>query len=560
MALAAGVAIPLALLASPASAQVLRRDGTLYYPPGVEVSRALTPIEREYLRRHPFQGGAADAVTPPPSGPIHCAAEYEPMEAIMVAWVGVHTGIIGQLGRWTTTTGNAEFHVMLNSAGSQSTANSTLVSAGANMSRVRYFVPTASLNTVWIRDYGPRYIYEGGCRGIIDHKYNRPRPADDVLPDYYGLQRRHAFYQLGLNGNQLIHGGGNYHLDAVNRGYATRLIVNENLGSPNFFTEPQVVSIWETYQGLQQTLFTPFPTSVDATQHLDMWMQVIADNKVVISDWPNNPGSTQDQICDSAAVFMAGRGYTVYRIPAFSIGSHFTFTNMVMCNDVVMVPSYSHSTVSPHNAAVVATLQAALPGKTIQQINCDSIIGQAGAIHCIVMHVPKHRGAPGAGGGLAPTAFVKAPVGGGAVPAGAPYQVRWISDDDVLVTSVDVEYSLNGGATWVPLAMWAPDTGAYTWNTPAVHANRARLRVTAWDAQGNAGSDESGSFRLGNPCYANCDDSTTAPALNVADFSCFLTAYASGDGYANCDSSTTAPILNVADFSCFLQSYAGGCP
>jgi hypothetical protein len=65
---------------------------------------------------------------------------------------------------------------------------------------------------------------------------------------------------------------------------------------------------------------------------------------------------------------------------------------------------------------------------------------------------------------------------------------------------------------------------------------------------------------LGAPCYANCDGSTAAPVLNVQDFSCFLTRYASGDAYANCDGSTATPVLNVQDFSCFLTKYAGGCP
>jgi murein tripeptide amidase MpaA len=62
------------------------------------------------------------------------------------------------------------------------------------------------------------------------------------------------------------------------------------------------------------------------------------------------------------------------------------------------------------------------------------------------------------------------------------------------------------------------------------------------------------------PCYANCDASTAEPALNVADFTCFLQRYASGDSWANCDGSTTSPTLNVADFTCFLQSYAAACP
>jgi hypothetical protein len=61
-------------------------------------------------------------------------------------------------------------------------------------------------------------------------------------------------------------------------------------------------------------------------------------------------------------------------------------------------------------------------------------------------------------------------------------------------------------------------------------------------------------------CYANCDGSTQAPVLNVADFTCFLSKYAAGAAYANCDGSTQAPVHNVADFTCFLTKYAAGCP
>jgi hypothetical protein len=61
-------------------------------------------------------------------------------------------------------------------------------------------------------------------------------------------------------------------------------------------------------------------------------------------------------------------------------------------------------------------------------------------------------------------------------------------------------------------------------------------------------------------CYPNCDGSSSAPTLNVQDFTCFLQRYAAGETYANCDQSTLAPVLNVQDFTCFLQRYAAGCP
>jgi cytochrome c len=66
--------------------------------------------------------------------------------------------------------------------------------------------------------------------------------------------------------------------------------------------------------------------------------------------------------------------------------------------------------------------------------------------------------------------------------------------------------------------------------------------------------------RQGLHPYANCDQSTQSPVLNIADFACFLQKFAAGDSYANCDASTQPPVLNVTDFVCFLQKFAAGCP
>jgi hypothetical protein len=61
-------------------------------------------------------------------------------------------------------------------------------------------------------------------------------------------------------------------------------------------------------------------------------------------------------------------------------------------------------------------------------------------------------------------------------------------------------------------------------------------------------------------CYGNCDGSLAQPKLNVADYVCFMNAYAAGDPYANCDGSSSAPVLNVADYICFMNKFAAGCP
>ncbi|MBL9031365.1 MAG: hypothetical protein JNM80_06625 [Phycisphaerae bacterium] len=60
-------------------------------------------------------------------------------------------------------------------------------------------------------------------------------------------------------------------------------------------------------------------------------------------------------------------------------------------------------------------------------------------------------------------------------------------------------------------------------------------------------------------CYANCDDSTSTPMLNVNDFICFQNRFAAQHPYANCDLSTSTPVLNVNDFICFQNRFAAGC-
>lgn len=158
------------------------------------------------------------------------------------------------------------------------------------------------------------------------------------------------------------------------------------------------------------------------------------------------------------------------------------------------------------------------------------------------------------------------------VPAGTLAQI--VSAGSGLPQVVGCGHLLVGGAgLWIDLDRLVQVTP--TGGSPVL-GNQLRVRpsggtavvqnVQAYDlAAGLTGMDGGGNFNIngmvqGGVCYANCDGSTSSPALNVADFTCFLQRYALGDVAANCDGSTNPPTLNVSDFTCFLQNYANGCP
>ncbi|MCE2652765.1 MAG: agmatine deiminase family protein [Planctomycetaceae bacterium] len=532
------------------------------YPEGVPVTRNATATERAWMAA---QGPLTepDAAPTQPRRTVTCPGEYAPMEGILFAWEGGSTlnAVQVQMIRHITTTGDAIAYVVFDTTAEQTSALPTIAAGGANMDKVRPVVRTT--DTIWIRDYGPRYVFEGNVRTIVDHRYNvTSRVSDDSFPVGFGQFKRHFLYNLGMT-----HGGGNYHLDSIGRGYASRLIVNENLGlgTTQAAREAAVIARWQTFQGVNTLLFEPFPTTVDATQHIDMWMQVIADDKVIIADWPNNVGSVQDVICDQAAVTMAARGYQVFRTPSRSVsGVHYTYTNMVLCNDLVLLPSYTNTTVAPLNAQALAVVQGALPGKTVVQINSQSLVTLAGVMHCIVMHVPRHRG------GLNPTAVMQEPLPGASLSAGSTFDVRWLTDDDVQVTGVDLELSLDSGTTWTPIRSNVPDSSGLLWTVPNLNTTTARFRITARDAEGRTGSDTmTGDFAItGTGCLADLVSiGGTLPGdglLTGDDFVFFISVFASGSPLADLVSIGGTPIpdglVTGDDFTAYINSFASGCP
>ncbi|HRQ73403.1 MAG TPA: agmatine deiminase family protein [Phycisphaerales bacterium] len=516
-------------------------DGHLVFPDGAEIPRFLTEAERRYLATNPLvpERGTRGA----PVGDIYCVPEYDPMEAILISWEGssAQKSILAEMAKHITTTGDADLHVAIDTSGAIPAAQATLSGAGADMSRVKFFVRT--MDSIWIRDYGPRYVYRNGVRAVIDHTYNRPRPNDNAFNGFYAGQRGHDYFLIPL-----VHGGGNYHLSALGDAYATKLIENEN----PLLTKSQIVGHWQDYQNVLTEITPAFPTNIDSTQHIDMWMIVIGDREVIISDWPLASGSTQDVICDNQAASMAAAGYTVHRIPAVTSGGvHYTFTNSVICNDLVLVPTYTNATASQYNAPALAVWQAAMPDKTVVQVNCQGIVGLAGVMHCIVMHVPVSLG------GENPVATIDEPNGGEGYAKGEQATVRWASDDNDLTYYVQIHLSTDGGQTFnTVLTTFHPDTGEFNWTVPQVDTAKARIRVIVHDFDGNTGQAISeADFTIGDPsCPADFNGDTV---VNTLDVLAFLNAYSSGDPSADFNGDT---IINTLDVLAFLNAFVDGCP
>jgi beta-lactamase superfamily II metal-dependent hydrolase len=92
---------------------------------------------------------------------------------------------------------------------------------------------------------------------------------------------------------------------------------------------------------------------------------------------------------------------------------------------------------------------------------------------------------------IAPLVSVTSPNGGETIAAGSAANITWSASDNVAVTTVDVDYSLDGGANWINVGTGLANSGAVGWSVPNSPSVQVLARVTAHDGAGNTGADVS---------------------------------------------------------------------
>ena len=90
-----------------------------------------------------------------------------------------------------------------------------------------------------------------------------------------------------------------------------------------------------------------------------------------------------------------------------------------------------------------------------------------------------------------PAVTVISPNGGEELNVSTSYKITWDASDNVGVTSVDIYYSTDGGATYHNIATGEANDGAYNWTVPNTPSTRCKVKVVAHDAAANAGEDVS---------------------------------------------------------------------
>jgi agmatine/peptidylarginine deiminase len=148
--------------------------------------------------------------------------EYELVEGILLAFDGSSSGsstydldVVAGIAAGVTRPGGAKVFMVANNQ-QKPVAESAFEAAGVDMTKVEWI--NENINSVWIRDYGPRFICDPAAdlKAAVDTKYYSNRVLDDALPVELGnADREPRFGHNNYNLNSVLHSGGNVSLLVV---------------------------------------------------------------------------------------------------------------------------------------------------------------------------------------------------------------------------------------------------------------------------------------------------------------------------------------------------------
>ena len=308
--------------------------------------------------------------TAPPSGEVRFPGEYEPMQAVMIVYpLGIPLELVREMAE------DCKVITVVRSS-NQHYAEMDFESVGVNMDNVEFL--NANTDSYWIRDFGPWYIFDGKEPAIVDNKYNRPRPNDDVLPAEFA-----EYWDIPMYGMNVVHTGGNMMQDGFGVGVSDDIVVKESVAQG--ITEEQVYERMKSYLGIDPYHVTIDPQG-DYIAHVDCWGKFLAPDKIMLARVPeSNPRyEYYEEVADyfAATNCVWGYPYRIYRVDIPGNGVISPYTNSLILNNKVLVPMGTYST---FNEKALALYREAMPGYEVIGIENKSYYNgwlNTDALHC----------------------------------------------------------------------------------------------------------------------------------------------------------------------------------
>ena len=271
--------------------------------------------------------------------------------------------------------------------------------AGASMDQVTVY--EIDSNDTWTRDFGPITVLEGEKPLLLDFFFNGWGLKFAADQDNQATRRLHqagAFSATPLESVGLVLEGGSIESD----GHGTLLTTEECLLGPNrnpHLSKKEIETALCKTLGSTNVLWlgSGFLSGDDTDSHIDTLARLCPEDTLLYVACPDEQDlhfSALRQMASELESFRTrdGNPYRLIPLP-WPSPSHdeegqrlpATYANFLIINGAVLVPTYQDN----NDAAAIAAIGEAFPGRTIIGIDCLPLIEQHGSLHCLTMQIPK---------------------------------------------------------------------------------------------------------------------------------------------------------------------------
>ena len=335
-------------------------------------------------------------------------AEWEEQDGVLLAWppttgnYGPHFDVaaaretFAQLAALIT-----RYERVLLVANEPADLPERLAAAGADLACVRV-VPLA-FNDYWSRDFGPLTVRDGDTLRLLDFTFNGWGAKFTAELDNQVTRRLHAAgaFAAGVAHApvDMVLEGGSLDSDGAGTLLTTRVCLlteTRNRGWP----AARIEAALHAHFGVTRVLWLDHGAirGDDTDSHVDMLARFAPDDTILhatcdrADDWHAGPlGRMAAEL--SALRTAAGRPYRLLPLPiprplhdADGRRLAASYANFLVINGAVLVPTYRDPAA---DAAALATLGAAFPGRAVHGVDVLPLIVENGSLHCVTMQLPR---------------------------------------------------------------------------------------------------------------------------------------------------------------------------
>lgn len=248
-------------------------------------------------------------------------------------------------------------------------------------------------NSIWIRDYAPFILrYDQQSAFMVDAKYRTLTTRENRKQDDFMCFELAHLLGLPVRSIPLVLEGGNFisNGDGLLITSAKTIRVNQE----EEYTNKQLISMFNDFLGVNGVCAVNHLKN-EPNGHIDMFMTMLGKNLAVVGEIDPIVDSENSAILNEAARVISSYTtsdgpITVKRIPMppQSGNDWRSYTNIIMANGVLLMPSFSNVDPAIENRAEQVYQSTLPPDWVVKRINCDKLVALRGQLHCMSYNIP----------------------------------------------------------------------------------------------------------------------------------------------------------------------------